>query len=209
MKWSTAVARVVSMARECDELDERLALFDSAARLTGLWVYGPVVDGEEAWPRDLEYAAAAVVFDVTPDQVPWYARPGELERAVDMMGWGKRPVHLMYRSAALLVWNHHIVRPLRLWDADSRIDERALAALSAGATEPLRETAPAPEELREQLERERQVSYAALTATTAAYDQDRGGPRHQRAEPLWEAAAGYVDLTQALEALEVASPRET
>jgi hypothetical protein len=147
--------------------------------------------------------SAALAFDVEPDRLPWYARPRGLDRALDLMGWGKRPVFVMFRPAAGPVWNHHITRPLRLWDAESGVDEAAIAALQAGDVEGVRPPAPTDDELRGQLEREREISYSAMVRTTKKYDDERWGRGKLRdyAEPLWEATAGYVDLTEALHEL--------
>lgn len=203
MKWSKGVAHLAAIARECGQLNERLAAFDIPVRLVGLWAYGPVLDGPGAWPDGREHAEAALALDVEPSRVPWYARPGDLEHATGLMGWGKRPVVMMFRSAARPVWNHHITRPLRLWDADAGVDEAAIEALESGDTEDLRGPGPSPEALREQLEHERQAAYAAMVASTRSYDDHRWtrGPLRPYAEPMWEAAAGYVDITEALERL--------
>lgn len=202
MRWTKAVAHLVAIARDCGELNERLELFDNPARLASFWAYGEVLDGPDGWPGSAEFAAAALAFDVDPQQVPWFARPRDLAHAADMMGWSKRPVHLMFRSGALPVSNHHIVRPLRLWDAEAGVDEAAVETLEHGAPGDRREPAPDPETLRSRLEREREVSYAALARTTQVYDEKRWGPGKLQpyVEPMWEAAAGYVDLTEALDA---------
>lgn len=203
MKRSRAVAHLSAVARECGQLNDRLAAFQNADRLAGFWAYGPVLEGPEAWPADHPVAHSAVAFDVEPSRVPWYARPRDLDYALNLLGWGKRPVLMMFRSAALPVWNHAIARPLRLWDAEHGVHEAALAALEAGDTEALREPAPSREAMREQLERERRISYAAMVETTTTYDANRWTPGKLRpfAEPLWEAAAGYVDLTEELDRL--------
>jgi hypothetical protein len=193
---------LVAIARECDGLNERLDHFDQPDRLTSFWAYGPVLGGPQDWGEH-EVLRSAVAFDVDPQRVPWYARPRDLEYAVDLLGWLRRPVAMMFRSAALPVWNHDIVRPLRLWRAESGVDEAAITALEAGDCEAAREAAPTPGELREQLERERLTSYLAMAETTKLYDDNRWsrGKLRPFAEPMWEAAAGYVDLTEALERL--------
>lgn len=209
MKRSTAISRLASIAEECAQLTERIEMFGTTPPVSSFWTFGPVLDGPDAWPADRQAVEAALVFDAPEADVYWYARPRDLTFAADLLGWSKRPVHLMFRSAAAPVWNHHIVRPLLLWDAETGLHEDAIAALRSGDVEALRDPARSEAELRDRLLRECEVSFEAMRSTTATYDDKRwarGNPR-PHADAMWEASAGYVDLRTALRGLEPPADR--
>lgn len=206
MKYGRGITHLEEVASECDLLNERLEMMKSEARLTSVWAYGQVLDGADAWDPEWETMAVALEFDLPADQLCWRARPALLEFAVGLCGWQKRPVAIAFRSAQVPVWNHAIERPLLLWSTEGGLKADAVAALhsgEAGTIERLRLAAPAEAELRERLAAEQTLTLAALRRTTEAWEAERWGRGDLRklAEPMWEAAAGHLELADALAAL--------
>lgn len=192
MKYSTGVRHLEELAAAMNELPG----LDSDWHPRSLWAYGDLLDGVDS----LEYARVALTIDRPPDQVPWFARPAQVEWVKEVTRLSKRPVHCMWRSARLPVWNHAIVRPLLLWDADG-IRRDALDALRSGrGIDGLRLPDPTPDELATQLRDEAAANLAAMRAAVAQYDDNRWGrgsiTRH--ADGLWDATAGYLDLLDAI-----------
>ena len=124
-----------------------------------------------------------------------------------MVGQRHAPVqqpHLAtWRSNLVPVWNHRIDRPVLVWDQTQGVYETALAAIRDGDGESVRIQAPTRDELVERLQDELAASRLAMRTTTAEYDDTRWGPGKlaPRADAMWAAAAGYLDVLDALDAL--------
>ena len=196
MKRSTAVRHLWEMAEECTDLNARCAVIDSTLRVTSFWAFGPVIDPPETWPGDREWVDAAIAVTLPEAELPWFGRPREVVWLASLLRWDRRPVLATWRADQVPVWNHHVERPLLLWDA-AGLRPAAGQALGDGiGLEQHRTPAPTAAALRERLEREIAVSREAMSRAAAGYDEHRWGRVDPRkyAEPLWEATAGYLDL---------------
>lgn len=157
---------------------------------------------------ELEVVQLALVVDEPAEEVPWMGRPARLEALASLCLFDKLPVSWRWRRAALPVWNHEISRPVRFWSSEHGRDEAALRALAsvplAGVT---MEEPGGTEELARQLTVDRKVSRAHLARVNAQfYDRDwRRENNHDGIHPedhLWWATAGYLDLDDAIAALD-------
>ena len=94
------------------------------------------------------------------------------------------------------MWNHHIRRPLLIWDESKGIVVDALAALQDGTAETMRLPEPTPGEMQARLEAELATSHRALESAAANYELRRFSPGKLEpvADALWRASAGYLDV---------------
>jgi len=200
MKRSTGLRHLGEMADECAGLNERLALLDSTLRIRSLWAFGEILLPPVEWPDTQGYVRVACVVESPQVQVAWLTRSADLVWVEEFTRWSRRPVLTMWRSAAAPVWNHHIERPVLLWDEEG-VRRPALDVLASGSgIERLRAPAPSGEELRKRLEEERETSLAVLRAAVSTYDEKRwarGNPV-KYADAMWEASAGFLDILDAL-----------
>jgi hypothetical protein len=120
-----------------------------------------------------------------------------------MVRWDKRPMHVVWRSADAPVWNHLVDRPLLLWEAGAGANAPAVEALRDGADlTPLRLDAPTNAAMRERLERDAEVSLAALRRAADEFERKRWGRANhlELADDLWAVTYGYLDVVDALSA---------
>jgi len=202
VKRSTAVRHLDEMVEDCVEDQARRQQFgeDYGVVVTALWAYGDILDATKEWTDQDSVARAAAALDLPEDEVPWLGIPPSVRWINDRMRWTNRPVHVVWRSARAPVWNHFIERPLLLWDKNAGARHLALAALrDRGDIEVHREAAPAAEELKSRLQRELEISLAAVRATTATYDDKRWarGSPIKYADALFESKLGYLDIIDA------------
>jgi hypothetical protein len=200
VKRSTAVRRLVEMTDDCAGLNERFEVVDSTVRVTALWAYGRILEAEASW-GDEPFVRTAVVVTMSEAHLPWLARPAKVRWMEQMVRWDKLPVHVVWRSADAPVWNHFVWRPMLLWDVESGPHAAEIEALRQGADlEAYRLPAPTDDDLGRRLERECEVSFVALGAAAAAYEEKRWRRANhlELADTLWAVADGYVDVRTAL-----------
>lgn len=199
MKWTRAVHHLETLAQSCTDLGSRPAF--SSLRVEQLWVAGEVLDE----PRDVETVTVALVVDLPVDAVPWLSEPPGAQHWANAARLGKNPVVALWRSSGAPVWNHHIDRPALLWDSTDGLVPETLAALQAGRGDTVRLPPPAPAVLRGRLQDELAVSDRALRACTQTYERRRWAPGAQEphADALWRACAGYLEVRDALAALDL------
>jgi hypothetical protein len=198
VKRATAIGRLTDVV---DGLDRGRGWPNST--LTAAYVFGAVLE------PDAELDRVDLVFgvDEPPDAVPWMSRPAHLEAFAASLRFTKLPLSWHWRPVQWPVWNHEISRAVRFWTTDGGGDERVLAALGSGRLDDVAFDAPADRDaLAAQLVIERDVSRRQLSALTASfYDQAwRRGHRGDGVYPedhLWRAAAGFVDLDDAISRL--------
>jgi hypothetical protein len=193
MKWSRAVHHLEELAHSCADMAGRPATI-FPLRVTSLWTFGEVLDTQD----DLDWLRVVLAVDLPVKEVAWWCPPVGAEHWSNATRLSKNPVVPMWRSTRAPLWNHHIRRPLLIWDEFGNPEESAgiLAALRDGTAEALRQLAPTPAELASRLEAELAVSLQALKAATETYDQRRFSPGKLRpvADALWQATAGYLDV---------------
>ena len=198
MKWTRAVHHLEALAQTCADMASRPASI-FPLRVTQLWAAGDVLGA----PRDLEVVTVALCVDLPVDEVPWLSEPPGSAHWASATRLSKQPVLPLWRSVRAPAWNHHIHRPVLLWDDTAGIAEDALAAVHDGSSERVRLPAPTPEELRARLDDELTVSLGALRTRTRAYEDRRWAPGRLEptADALWQGSNGYLDVLDAVRAL--------
>ncbi len=199
MKRSTAVDHIVRIAEDCAGMRGSML---EVPELVSVWAFGKVLDVDARWTDADHFVSCAIAVDLPELRLPWLAPPEEVVALGRLVRWDKRPVAPLWRSARAPVWNHRIVRPLRVWSHDGGSDDDAIAALRerVGLDEH-RETAPTAEELADRLQREVEASLVALRGAVDTYDDKRWSRERTMpyADALFEAAYGYCDLLTVLE----------
>lgn len=191
MKWSRAIHHLEELAQTCADMAERpAAIFP--LRVTQLWAYGDVLESQD----DLDSLQVVLAVDLPVDDLAWFCPPLGAEHWAYATRLSKNPVVTMWRSTRAPLWNHHIRRPLKIWDEPGGIATPVLSALRDGTAEGLREPEPAEDEMRSRLEAELAVSHRALASATDAYEQRRFGPGKigPFADILWRVSQGYLDV---------------
>lgn len=194
MRWDRAVHHVEAAAQECDRVGALAPSF-APLRVSELWAFGAIL-GE---PQDLDVVSLVLRVDLPAEAVAWATQPAGAEHWLGMTRLPKNPVQVWWRSNEAPVWNHRVVRPLRVWDLADGVDAEAVATLQDGRGSARGLPEPAPEELRRRLEAEREVSLAELRTRTADYDDRRWGrgSLEPLADALWRATYGYLDVLSA------------
>jgi hypothetical protein len=192
VKWTRAVQHLQGLAGECARMTE-LPGSISPLRVVELWTFGDIL-GE---PRDLDGVNAVVVADI--DEVPWLARPHGAEHWANASRMSRNPISAFWRSNRAPVWNHHIERPLMVWDATAGTRDDVFAALHDGKGETVRTTGPSAEQLRQRIDDELALSLKALRTSVDRYEQKRWSPGKLTpiSDTLWEVGKGYLDLLDA------------
>ncbi len=164
-----------------------------ALRVTQLWAYGDVLTSNGS---DLDSLQVALGVDLPVEDVAWFCLPPGADHWSQATRLSKSPIVSMWRSTRAPVWNHHIRRPLAIWDERAGIATGALLALRSGSTDALRLPEPAQDEMCTRLEAELAVSLRALESAAAAYEERRFRPGKIQpvADALWNASAGYLDV---------------
>lgn len=191
MKWSRAVHHLDELAHACADMAERpVTVFP--LRVIQLWAYSDVLTSHD----DLDCLRVVLVVDLPVDDVAWFCPPAGAEHWSNATRLSKNPIVAMWRSTRAPVWNHHIRRPLLIWDESEGILVGALAALQDGTAETLRLPEPTPGEMQARLEAELATSHRALESAAANYEQRRFSPGKLEpvADALWRASAGYLDV---------------
>ncbi|GGS33603.1 MULTISPECIES: DUF7711 family protein [Actinokineospora] len=189
VKWSRAVHHLTELAESCARLADSPI---HPLRVTGLWVAGEILGP----PADLDTITVALVVDLP--SVPWLTTPPGAQHWAAASRLARGPFTAYWRTDP--VWNHRIHRPALVWDGQTRED--VLTALAEGRGEDVRLPAPTPGELAARVAEETAVSLAALRDRSAHYAEHRWRPGkiEPRADALWEAGAGYLDLLETAEA---------
>lgn len=199
MKRSTALNRLADVAGALDRAGQL-----PGPRVVAAYVFGALLDPAS----ELEVLQLVLVVDEPPEELAWMSRPARLEALASLCRFDKLPVSWRWRPAVWPVWNHEISRAVRCWSSAGGRDEAALRALADARGNGLRFEQPGgPEELARQLTIERDVSRGHLAAVKAQfYDRDwRRDHNSDGIHPedhLWWATAGYLDLDDALAALD-------
>jgi hypothetical protein len=167
-------------------------------RVSALWTFGQVLTSQ----NDLDLLSVVLAVDLPVDDVAWLCPPAGAEHWSHAAGLSKKPVAPTWRSRRAPLWNHHIRRPLLIWDEHGVWDEHgdhevdALSALRDGTAQSLRLPEPTPQDRKSRLEAELAVSLRAVESATAVYQQRRFSPGKLQpvADALWHASAGYLDV---------------
>jgi hypothetical protein len=194
MRYATAARRLQMIAEECD----RHAKVWDQPLVVAAYVYGSLLEG----PEEVEVVQVALVVDLPPDEVTWWADPPPAAAFAETIGLGKAPVEWWWRPVLWPVWNHEIRGPVRFWSLDGP-DEDVLRAIAQQRLDALDRLVPTAEEELEQLEEELSAGLSHLRKVTEAY-WDREWRRDHRGlglypeHHLWRAARGYFDLLAAV-----------
>jgi hypothetical protein len=192
VKWSTAATQLGALAEQCERFaSPRSALIP--LRVTQLWAVGDVLGR----PRDLDRVTVAFGVDVPPELVPWWCRPEGARWWADMTRLSKNPVRAWWRSTQVPIWNHRIIGPVLIWDDSAGAHAEALTAIrdGRGAAAGLEE--PSQEEYVARMSAEQQISLIELQRRTHEYETDRTARLGVRADALFAAAQGYLDVLAA------------
>ncbi len=133
-------------------------------------------------------------MDLPVEQVPWMVRPEGADRWADMTRASKNPVCIWWRPTHAPVWNHRIVRPLLIWDQTAGIRDEALTAIREGRGSAAGLAAPSEEEFVARMDDELQTSLAELQRRTREYETEHTTRLGVRADALFAAAQGYLDV---------------
>jgi hypothetical protein len=195
MKWSRAVHHLEELAQACADMAGRPATI-FPLRVTQLWTYAGLLTSRD----DLDALRVVLAVDLPVDEVAWFCFPAGAEHWSHATSIAKNPVVAMWRSTRAPVWNHHIQRPLLIWDESAGISSDAVSAVRDGTAEALRLPDPTPDEMRARLDAELAASLRALKTATADYEQRRFSPGKLTpfADALWRAGAGYLDVLSAI-----------
>jgi hypothetical protein len=186
MKWTRAVHHLEALAGECAKmLPNRI----NPLRVTRLWAFGQIIEDR----ADLDWVDVALSVDVP--EVPWLSSPSgatHWSRGARL----KEPLRPFWRSAHAPVWNHAIVRPVLIWDAESGDNEEAFTALHEDKVDSVRLPAPSEEELAQRVADELAISLAAMRGRVGTYEERRWAPGKLEpvADDLWSVTKGYLDL---------------
>lgn len=197
VKRSTAIRHLVEMATEASEL-LRLRETDVGWPLEELWVAGDLLDTG----AELEVGSVILLLDVAPDELSWLAKHSAGEWVGDRLRLGKRPMLWCYRPSVWPPWNARHRQVARVWTATTGLDDAAIEALSSGGKPAVVE--PRDDDLRAQLAEERKVSHEHLRQIVDDYWEPEWRRRHRgeaAEDELWRAAAGLVEIEDALAAL--------
>lgn len=186
VKWSRAVHHLTELAEACGRLAGSPIV---PLKVRQLWAAGEILGPE----RDLETVTVALVVDLP--SVPWLTTPpgGAHWSAASRLARG--PFTAYWRTDP--VWNHRIERPALVWDGEVKTE--ALEAIATGEGDRVRLPAPSDADLAARLDAEMTTSLAAVRAVAAEYAEKRWQPGklEPRADALWEATTGYLDLLDA------------
>jgi len=190
MRHATAVRRLRIIADTCT----RCQLLPGGGGLLAAYTFGPVLEHTE----DIPVVQVAFVLDHPAAELTWGAEPPECIALAHFLELHKAPVEYYWRPAVWPVANHHIRRPLCIWDTTGPA-AGALDALAAGDAEPLRLPTPDPAEEQAQLAVERAACLTHLREVAQRYWDDRWRRAHRGngifpEHHLWDAVHGYLDL---------------
>lgn len=194
MKWTRAVHHLAELGEKCAEmLDKPRSIYP--LRVVRLWAYGQILGAES----EISSVRVALEVDLPAEDVPWLSVPSGAEHWANATRMAKNPLAPIWRSAHAPVWNHHIVGPALVWDAENGIATETLAALREGNGESVRSPQPEPAELRERIDEELAICLRSLRDRTRNYGENRWTPGKlaPRADQLFQAADGYLDLLDA------------
>lgn len=201
MQRKNAIRHLRNTAELCERWSGPL-LDDEQSPLVAAYAYGPILDPAE----NPDYVSVAVVLDAPAEELTWCARPPWTRWVSSVLEFARNPVIGSWRPAAWPVWNHVIERPLRVWSADG-VDVDALEALARGEAEDLRLPPPSRDELAEQLRLELAACRDHLRTVRDSYweygwRRENKGYGEYPEHHLWNAVDGYVELQDAVRALD-------
>lgn len=199
MKYSTAVARLRSLAAELD----RLAGFDDDFLLEEAWVFGELLDG----PDGVDVVFLALVVDLPAEEVTWCARPAPAEALASLLRFEKYPLRWFWRPTVWPVWNHAVDRAVRFWSKVGGTDAETLDGLAYRRLDDLRFVAPPDAEaLRGQLLIDHEAARLHLQHVVDRYEDAEWRRGHKGfgvypEDHLWWAAKGFLELETAIKKL--------
>ena len=195
VKYSTAVRRLGSVA-------ESLSTAASFGEMlvTDAYVFGDLLNG----PESLDVVSVAFVVDLPVSEVPWCARPVRVEALAESLRLNKVPVARWWRPADWPVWNHKVVRPVRIWSRPDGVDEDVLSLVAQQRFDELSYAAPSSrDQFLEQLRIEQRVARQHLNDVLVRY-HERDWQRDHRSlgmypeDHLWWAAEAFRELDEAV-----------
>jgi hypothetical protein len=199
VQWNRAVRNLTGLAESCQQLAAASARASLKVRITELWAFGGILGN----PTNLDQVQVALVVDLPADRVTWWSEPYELAWCAEEIRVAKLPFEYWWRSAYEPLWNHHIRRPAKVWALSEGVARPVLEAINQGDAEHYQLNEPTPEDLRKRLDAERALCREALDRTLDRFSGPtaRGGVFEARADSLWRAAKGHLDVCNALDQL--------
>ena len=197
VKRSTAIRHLVEMGEEASDL-LRLRDSDIGWPLEEIWTTGELLDSN----GDLDAGSVILLLDVVPAELPWLAMHQAGEWVGERLRLGKRPMLWCYRPSVWPPWNARHRRVARVWSAATGLDDDMIESLRSGRRPSIVE--PSRDHLREQLIEERAASRAHLRQMVDDYWEPEWRRRRrgeEREDYLWRAAAGLIEIEDALESI--------
>jgi hypothetical protein len=195
VKYATAVRRLGSVAESLSSV----ASFDDAL-ITDAYMFGDILNG----PESLDVVSVAFVVDLPVLEVSWCARPVRSEALAEYLRMDKVPVSRWWRPAGWPVWNHEIVKAVRIWSQPAGVDEDVLAPVAQRRFDELSYVEPSSrDQYLEQLRTERRVARQHLNEVLDRY-HERDWQRSHRSlgmypeDHLWWAAEAFRELDEAV-----------
>lgn len=195
VKYSTAVRRLGSVAESLS----KEASFGEIL-ITDAYVFGDLLSG----PESLDVVSMAFVVDLPVSEVPWCARPVRVEALAESLRLDKVPVSRWWRPADWPVWNHKVVRPVRVWSRADGAYEGVLSFVAQRRFDELSYAGPSSrDQFLEQLRTERRVAREHLDEVLDRY-HERDWQRSHRSggmypeDHLWWAAEAFRELDEAV-----------
>jgi hypothetical protein len=204
VKYKTAVARLGQVA---GDLTEQASSWGESI-IVEAHVFGDMVTG----PDTIEAIYLALVIDFPVEEVAWLARPAQAEATASLLRFDKLPLRWWWRPTVWPVWNHTITQPVRFWSKANGPDEAALGVLADGRLDELVMGGPPdPQAYRAQLQTELEASRRHLNRVVDSY-HDRDWRRDHKGfgvypeDHLWWATQGFLELDDALQAIDEPNP---
>ena len=204
VEYNTAVARLGQVA---GDLTEHASSWDESI-IVEAHVFGDLVTG----PDQIEVINLALVVDYPVEEFSWLARPAQAEATASLLRFDKYPLRWWWRPTVWPVWNHTITQPVRFWSEAHGTDEAALGLLADRRLDELVTGGPPDREAyRAQLLSELEASRRHLNRVVDSY-HDRDWRRDHKGfgvypeDHLWWATQGFLELDDALHAIDEPNP---
>lgn len=195
MKRSTAIRHLVEMGTVATE-SIALREMQNGWPLVEIWLTGELLEPG----GDLDAGSVILMLDTVPAETTWLAMHPDGEWVGDRLRLGKRPMLWCYRPSTWPPWNARYQRVARIWSDASGLDGPAIDLLRSNRSPQIIQ--PSADEFRKQLVEERRASFEHLRKIVDGYwepqHRRRGADRHAGEDHLWRAAAGLIEIEDAL-----------
>jgi hypothetical protein len=204
VKYSTAIGRLRQVA---DELTDHTSTWGNSV-IVEAHVFGDLLAG----PDTIEVIWMALVVDLPVEEVTWLARPAQAEATASILRLDKYPLRWRWRPTVWPVWNHAISGPVRFWSKELGPDQTTLGLLADRRLGELAVLEPVDQAAYQaQLQTELETSRRHLGRVVDSYHDrdwrwDHKGFGVYPEDHLWWATQGFLELDDALRAIDQPTP---